>query len=390
MMILAMGALLLSAVWFIYRSRVPPGFDPIVPENMSGLEPDVKSLIERLIAHAKNHPREASAHGELGLAYEANRMWREGKQSFEHAVKLDSTNRLWRLHLAITTQETGDFARVSEILSRLAQDDPDFPAVQHRLGKVLLQTGDLPGAAAAFERTIALAPRNADGYVGRAEVCLQQQETNQAIQLLRTGISYDPSFAIAHHLLGQALQAQGKTQQAAVELRLGQRAKTRYLADPLSPRVSQYAVSAFARNDRGKQLLGTGQYAAAAREFELILRSEPNNTTALNHLANAYHNMKKSEQAFKLLEKARRIDDRKYLTYHNLAVWASDNRRFDEALAYAKAAVERAPRTVEPYIVQALVLQKLNRSREAKELLLQTRDKIPQDERIESLLQRLE
>ncbi|GIV58693.1 MAG: hypothetical protein KatS3mg042_1606 [Rhodothermaceae bacterium] len=360
--LLGLALLVALALWSPWRRPAP---EVVRPAPYRDLDPAVAALVERTIARVLERPREAGAHGDLGLVYEANQLWAEARACFETAVALDPSHPGWRLHLALAARQTGDHATARTLLETLARDAPDLPAVHERLGEARLEAGDLDGAARAFQRVIDLAPQQSNGYTRLGDVLLQQGRVEEALALLEQAVSLDPEDRQAFYLLGRAYQRLGRADEAEAALAKGRDATPRYLPDPLSERVQRYAVNLPARLERAGWLLQAGHPDQAATLLQQALRDHPDNPDVLNNLAVAYLHMNRLDEAHTLLERARALDDRRFGTYLNLASWALRTGDPARALAYAEDALARAPDQVQIQMTRAQALAALDRTAEA-------------------------
>src|SRR5262245_580752 len=99
-MLLAGGALLVAAgavFWWKGRTAV----DVVRPEHPEKLGADIRALVDSEIATVEAHRDQASAHGYLGLAYEANRLWPEARASYRNAAVLAPDDPNWPYHAAV-------------------------------------------------------------------------------------------------------------------------------------------------------------------------------------------------------------------------------------------------------------------------------------------------
>ena len=115
------------------------------PDNLAQLRPEVQQLVRTNLARAEAAPRDAQAHGRLGMIYEANLLWDAARTSYATAAQLDPDTPAWRLHEAIATREAGDPEAARALLQAVAAEQPDLAAAQQRLGDALLEAGDLDG-----------------------------------------------------------------------------------------------------------------------------------------------------------------------------------------------------------------------------------------------------
>ena len=335
------------------------------PEQLGQLEPAVGQLVKKHLAIAQSHPTSAHAHGELGLVYEANKLWPEAEQAFSNAVQLAPGDWHWLLHQAIVSRQMGDIDESLRMLRSVVIVAPQHAAVQQRFGEALLQTGDGQGAEQAFRRVTELEADSPEGYVGLGRVHISQAQTEEALRWLEHAVKLDPSYKVARYLLGTVYRTLGREQDAMRELALGAGGTIRYLPDPLTPQLEEFSVNNRARMRQGIHLLAGNQPEEASDVFRSLLESDARNVTAMNNLAGAYAQLGRFDEAFELLQRALNADPNKYTTHINLASWALKRGKLDEALAYAESAVDRAPWSKQSRTIHVKVLLRLGRFREA-------------------------
>ena len=367
--ICAIGAVLLGGILFAIVAprfaRNPSPSPPELPASIDELDQPVAKLIREQFKIAQSTQWDANAFGELGLFYEANKLWQNAYDAFRSAVQLSPNDKGWRLHLAISAHETENFAIENDEIQALVAAHPDFVPAQHRYGQQLLDSGDLIEAAARFERVIDLEPSSAEGYVGRAEIHLRQGEAKDALPLLQRALEIDQDYKVAHYLLGSAYRELGREQEATRHLSNGMGGKVRYLPDSLSKRMEQYTVNLKARTTHAANRMVAGGSEPAAETFEEVLRADPENVTVMNNLAGTYVRLNRIEEAEKLLKRALKMEPDKYSTHVNMANIAVMKGQLDEALAFADTAVELAPRNGLTHRARASVLFRLGRLKEA-------------------------
>ena len=344
----------------------------VTPDHLPGLEPDVAALIAEKVKAAREQPGNAAAHGDLGLAYEANLLWREARASYANAVKLDPLDVLWSYHLAIATHQAGEFDASVDLLREITRKYPDFAPAQQRLGHSLLEQGRLDEAAKAFDRLVQLLPNEPHGYVGRGDVQLRQRRYAEAAGTLERAVQMAPGYRSAQYLLGTAYLRLGKKEEARRALQRGVDAAIAYLESPLAPTVNAYAVNVTARLSQAANLLGAGRAEQAVALLEDSRKSHPENVTLLNNLAIAYMRLNRLDEAEKLLFEARKVDPDKFSTYLNLVSWAMRQRDLDRAHEFATMAIQKAPQMAQPYYSRAQVLAYKSRFEEALDDLAQS------------------
>jgi tetratricopeptide (TPR) repeat protein len=359
-------------VGFFMWLQLRPAPQVVLPQNLELLDPAVTALIKSKAALAQASSREASAHGDLGLVYEANHLWEEARRCFETASRLSPKEMSWKFHLAIAARKTGDYEGALELLQSLAREHSHVPYVQQHLGEALLESGDLTGAEAAFEKLIALAPNVPLGYAGLGNVMLQKQNTQRAVQLLEKAVSLAPDYRTAHYLLGIAYRDLGWHDQAEIELAKGVDAPIVYLPDPLTKKVQQYAVNLKSRLEQAEDYLSANNSKSAAQILEQALAYHPENVGVLNSLAAVYLRLGLLKQAETLLRRAQKLEAGNFTTYINLSSLALHANRPDQALQYADSAIAANAKTGRAYFTRGQALARLRRFEEALKSLQTT------------------
>ncbi|MCH7813511.1 MAG: tetratricopeptide repeat protein [Planctomycetes bacterium] len=323
------------------------------------------ALIRQQAEQVRANPRNAAAHGRLGLVYEANAMFSQARTCFANAAKLAERAPLWNYHLAIALRQTGDFDGSLELLGTLAEQHPKFAALQHRLGDALFESGRLEEAETAFQKAVQLNRSAPVPCVSLADVKIRQGDYAAAVELLKRAIRRDPDYKAAHYSLGIAYRGLGRLEEATRELNKGRDAERRYMPDSLSAELAKYAVYPSARVDRAKQMLAAGQAPRAAALLEKGLETRPNDLMLLNQLARTYLALNRKDQALTVLLRAKRANDQSCTTYVNLARCCTELGRLDEALRHANRAVTLGPTTTRSYVARALVLWAMERYADA-------------------------
>jgi serine/threonine-protein kinase len=149
---------------------------------------------------------------------------------------------------------------------------PRSPGLLLNLGSALERSGDLPGAAAAFERAIALKNDYADAYINLGRVRKSQGDLPGAIAKLQRAVALQPKHAIAHDTLGALLAKKGDLPQA---IRAFRKAIT------LKPDLAS------AHLNLGLVLQAGQDLAGARASFEKAIAADPGYAEAHLHLGAA-------------------------------------------------------------------------------------------------------
>ena len=76
----------------------------------------------------------------------------EAVEVFTKALALEPGNLAAHMNFGVALREKGDPEGALEHMRRVAEHDPTNASVQYELGQTLRQSGNIPGAIAAFEK----------------------------------------------------------------------------------------------------------------------------------------------------------------------------------------------------------------------------------------------
>lgn len=355
----------LAVAGFYGLPYLTPAPTVVHPDAQSQLDPAVEALLKPMLAAAESTPRDAAAHAELGIAYEANGLWQEAQKSYSNAVQLDRTTEAWHLHHAIVARQNGDFETALNILSAQASSYPESAVMQNHYAEALMEAGDLDGAEQAFRNLIQLAAGSAQGYVGLGDIMIQKGAGAEAVQLLEQAVKINPRYKQAQYLLGRAYSMTGREEEAKIALAQGVDSQIQYLPDALSSKIATYTVNATGRISQASTYLNTGNPEQAAKLLEESYPYHNTNVMLLNTLASAYLKTRRLDDAQRLLNRARELDEDQFFTYLNLYTWALRSGRKEAALGFADEAIARAPERDDTHLARAQALAEMNRYDEA-------------------------
>jgi tetratricopeptide (TPR) repeat protein len=338
------------------RPAAKPPIEPALPPASITLEPDVRALVDRQVEVVRQHPSDSKEHGRLGLMYEANDLWVAAEASYAAAATLDPSEALWRYHRSVVLREVGRVDEANQLLVEAAKELPREPGVQHRLGTVLLDLGDLPGAEAAFQRALGRAPDNPPCLVGLAFVHTARSEWEQARDLAARVLSRDSSFKQAHYALGLAYRGLGDPNRSAAELALGSEAKPRYIDDALSPELKRYRVNLMSQITETAILEQAGRFEEALAIWARIADRHPDNKNMATNYGAALLNLGRVDEAIVQLKKSLALDDDQFAAHLNLAEAYLQAGRLQDAQKHADRAVSLGPLVAGTYRTRAHVL----------------------------------
>ncbi|MBZ5631002.1 MAG: protein kinase, partial [Acidobacteriia bacterium] len=291
-----------------------------------------QKAIEEYSALVKQYPADASAYGNLALAYFYMRDMQKAMQEGRHSVEVSPKNLLQRDNLALYAVYAGDFATGAHEAQAVIEQNPSFTLAYNSLAMAQMGSGQVANADQTYQKLEGLNARGASmASLGRADIALFHGRAEDAIPLLEKGIAADSAnqdkdgtaikyivLAQAHLLAGRAAAAQAAADKAValvkeesvlysagqVYLETGQLAKASQLAAQLASRVEpepqiygkllegetslkrkdpRLAIQLLqaaqkitdtwlGHYDLGRAYLDAGMFTEADSEFELCLR----------------------------------------------------------------------------------------------------------------------
>jgi putative PEP-CTERM system TPR-repeat lipoprotein len=245
-----------------------------------------------------------------------------------------------------------DLAGAAYNLDKALNAAPDFPPALAMMSSVNLAQGDVAAAERRARQVIQATPKSAMGYNLLAEVAHSRGQAAVALDALRKAHDADRSQASLSKLMRATFNQQG----AKPALELGDAWLKRNPND-LAVRSVMAEVSV-----RG------GDFAAARRQYEAILKQRPNHAETLNSLANVLMETK-DPGAVTMAERAYKADSQNPLLM-DTAGWANHLAgNNDRALQLLREARLRAPDIADIRYHLGAVLAKVGRNAEAREEL---------------------
>jgi tetratricopeptide (TPR) repeat protein len=256
-------------------------------------ERTLRQTIERL-------PDSLLAHWWLGSLYEETNRISEARQEYARAAGAASLSARFHVYasVALTARVEGDFAGAVEAFARRIRFAPNAPVAHRQLADLYLEQ-DL-GAAAFAELVAALLvdPHDADAYAAIGRIQLDDGRPADAASALARALELNPRLADARYALAMAMQQSGRSEQAARELEIVERA-------------GRAAISA-RRRDLAIQVIGEeaalreaqGAFDEAAGLWRQLVEREPQEPAHRLNLASALVNAGRIDDAIEQYETA--------------------------------------------------------------------------------------
>lgn len=257
------------------------------------------------------------------------------------AIELDSqgqTDRARRfLRQAILLDSQCVLALVTEgtLLRRIAlEQSTENPEIRHQIQRL---------AAEDFSQALTLDPLNSAAIIGKANIAIDQNRIDQALEQLFAFLELEPNRYEVHAIIGRLLFYQKNDQQAAEFL------VTAFDNRPTLPYVA---------GDLGFLYLKTGKFKLAQKFLRLANRIQPSDKNILRLLAEAELNLGRYDESIALFQQVVQLDPSRHRT-KSLLAWLlatspyENNRNADKAIEIIDPLVDlygnRSPATLEIY-----------------------------------------
>ncbi len=327
----------------------------VIPEPPAGLAPPLATYLQQAASRARQDPGAANL-AELGLAYEANHLWPEARRVFEQARPLASAEPRVGFHLALVLERLGERPAALAQFELVGREHPGFAPVFDRLGEARLSAGDFAGAAVAFEKLTRLAPGQANGALGLAQVRLAEERFEAAYELAEAALELASGDRRGHYTLGLAARGLGREQEARQALVRGAGGGRSYLQDAWSAKIWQRVRRPGVAVEHARQALAAGDFRLAAMLAGKAREWDSSSVDAANVLAIALLKLGDPAASCAALAPARELDPGRLDTLVNLAVCLAAQGRPADALTQADRAVGLFPQVALAHHTRGRVL----------------------------------
>ena len=184
------------------------GLRGVLAEVLSwqGRRGEALALLQQVIAEGTTDPQiyarlghVAAQSGDLGAA----------EAAFRNAIELDPNSQDFRSLLAEVFSRQGRRNEALALLRQLEAEGTNDPQTYSRLGHVLAQAGDLPGAEAAFRKAAELEPNVRDFRSVLADVLTCQGRNDEALAVLEQLAREDSNQVQVHARIGHLRRLAG-------------------------------------------------------------------------------------------------------------------------------------------------------------------------------------
>ena len=249
----------------------------------------------------------------------------------------------------------------SEPIARAQQDLTRAFEEAMQSGVEALQSGNANAAVTAFERAVALQPRQAIAHALLGSALLAAERAEEALEPLGRALELDPELFIAQQNLGLARLQTGRPSEAAqaleaaleiepgnptLQIMLG---RALMLADRPEEAVTHlqavaegHADSFLAHRYLGSALLASGRYQEALTSLATADRMRPEDVELQLDLARAHHGLGERDEAVALVENVVELEPSRADAWTLLGCILATQTDSADAQVSAAKALERA------------------------------------------------
>ena len=176
----------------------------------AGRKADAKAHFIKAIRY---NQEQLQAYQNLGTLYFEEGDFEKAAHSFERALKVDPAFNEARFNLGLAylrlgAEEPGYRTRARSEFHKMLAVNPQVADAHHALGELAYLEGDLPGAAASFEKTVQLAPAHAVAWHDLGVVLLKLGRPGEAAEAFAACVAHEPGNARCASALSAARGAE--------------------------------------------------------------------------------------------------------------------------------------------------------------------------------------
>ncbi|HEU0005922.1 MAG TPA: tetratricopeptide repeat protein, partial [Terriglobia bacterium] len=303
------------------------------------------TLLEKILDQS---PNDLKAHNLMGIALTASGKVEEANAHFQKAISLNPRFYPALKNLALNEMKLKRLDEAKAHFVQVLQFDPKDPAVHLALGEIHFSSKQFKKAALHYDQSGDLAFRDAGLVLNFAGSCLQSQQPEKAVVVLRRLPS--SADAPAHFEAGLMLARLAKYEDAARQFEL---AKPGY--------SDAYAVSFNLTLAYLKNL----DYPAAIRTAQESIAKGNQKTELYNLLSQAYEGSGQTLEAYEALRTAAKLDPQDENNYLDLAALCVDHANYDLAMEIVNIGVGNLPQSDRLHLQRGAVLAMKGKSAEA-------------------------
>ncbi len=195
---------------------------------------DPRSAIADLRTVLRDQPNALGVLKTLARAHLANGEPALAEETMRHAVEANPKDAALRLDFVKLLIQLGKIEQAKPVLAELIKEQPDNMSALDVQFRLSMRTKDLATAKSAAESIVATRPKDASGYFYEGMVAEQEKRTDDAVRLYAAAVDAQPDALEPVQAEMRLLVASGR---AAEAIKRADELSARYPKSPLGPEV---------------------------------------------------------------------------------------------------------------------------------------------------------
>ena len=269
----------------------------------------------------------ATAYGKLGKIHLAQKNYSKAALELEAAMLHQSDLRSLLVDLAVAYFYTEQYQKALEPLNKAVGNNPQNAGAHHMLGKTYFMLGEFGKSASELETALKLSPNDFDASYTLGLAFLKQRQLAPARRIYERMLRELGDRPQLRVLIGRAYRETDFLTEAIEEF------KRAIALDPAFPRVHYYLGLTYLMKD------GVARLGDAKEEFNIELRSHPDEFFANYYLGIVFLIERRWELAASFLRKASRIEPDNPDPYFHLSEAYQGLQRPEQAIEVLNKAI---------------------------------------------------
>ena len=298
-------------------------------------------------------------YGEMGKLLMAAEFDDPAEASLLNAQALAPGDMRWPYYLGHLYSTNGDIPNAAAAFERVLRSAPDDVPTMVRLAEAALDQGRPDAAEPLFTKALSLQPRSVAAHYGLGRTALATQDYRRAAQHLDQALALDSTASIIHYSLAMAYRGLGDHRRAASHLQ--QRGTLQIQPDPLRKALDELLHSAL-NYERNADVAGNrGEWPAAAEYLRKAVALAPTRASPRHKLGTALFYMGDRRGAFDEFHEAVRLSPTFAAAHYALGVLHEEAGEHQQAIRSFSAAVGSDPVHVDARLGLADALRRSGR-----------------------------
>ena len=334
------------------RDFTPP---PIPDPALDTLESAVAEALRADRAALVEDPSRAAAWGRFGQTLHVHDLRREAAVCYGAAAALAPLEERWP-YLEARALQPVDLDAALAAFERVVALRPRNSAIYLAHGEALLEAGRSDEAIEPFETALEQGGNDAFAYFGLARAQLLGGDLEAAAQAVEKALQRRSDLATAHTLSAQIAQRQGDAELAQKHLWIASGLEGSPAPDDsIFAAMAERGVSAVWERRRGLAALRSNRPSEAEEAFRRVLEAQPESAADHAHLGAALVQQDRVDEALAVYRRGLELDQPSASLHNNYAQALLQTGDLDAADGELAAALAIAPTDLEARLNQAVV-----------------------------------